>query len=311
MMKEKGYKYLFGPIPSRRLGRSLGVNLVPHKICSYDCLYCEVGATTATTTERKNYILPDKIIDEIKDFINSGVKIDVITLTGAGEPTLNSSIGKLISSIKKLTNIPVAVLTNGSLLWSNRVKKALLEADIVIPSVDSVDEKDFYKVDRPDKKIELKTILSGIKEFSYIYQGRLWLEVLIVEGINDSDFSICNLGRWASTLKAQKLQLGTIIRPPASEANPVSYERLEEIAAILKDYLNYPVEIIGDFEGKSEQKKVSAELLVKSCKMRPLTKEDIIEIYGKSDNLDRMVIELIKEGKLKKRNFGNKRFYTG
>lgn len=311
MMKEKGYKYLFGPIPSRRLGRSLGVNLVPHKICSYDCLYCEVGATTATTTERKNYILPDKIIDEIKDFINSGVKINVITLTGAGEPTLNSSIGKLISSIKKLTNIPVAVLTNGSLLWSNRVKKALLEADIVIPSVDSVDEKDFYKVDRPDKKIELKTILSGIKEFSYIYQGRLWLEVLIVEGINDSDFSICNLGRWASTLKAQKLQLGTIIRPPASEANPVSYERLEEIAAILKDYLNYPVEIIGDFEGKSEQKKVSAELLVKSCKMRPLTKEDIIEIYGKSDNLDRMVIELIKEGKLKKRNFGNKRFYTG
>jgi len=311
MMKEKGYKYLFGPIPSRRLGRSLGVNLVPHKICSYDCLYCEVGATTATTTERKNYIVPDKIIDEIKDFINSGVKIDVITLTGAGEPTLNSSIGKLIGFIKKLTNIPVAVLTNGSLLWSNRVKKALLEADIVIPSVDSVDEKDFYKVDRPDKQIELKTILSGIKEFSYTYHGRLWLEVLIVKGINDSDFSICNLGRWASTLKAQKLQLGTIIRPPASEANPVSYERLEEIAAILKDYLNYPVEIIGDFEGKSEHKRVSAELLVKSCKMRPLTKENIIEIYGKSDNLDRIVTELIKEGKLKKKNFGNKRFYTG
>ncbi len=311
MLKEKDYDYLFGPVPSRRLGRSLGVNLVPKKICSYDCVYCEVGSTVITTVERKEYIELQKLLSEIEEFTARNREIDVITLTGAGEPTLNSCIGSLIKAIKKIiTDIPVAVLTNGSLLYLQDVKESLLDADIVIPSVDSVNEKDFFMVDKPDRHISLGKVLTGIKEFSYLYKGKLWLEILMVKDFNDSSESIKKLGMWASTVRADKLQLGTIIRPPVKNVSPVSFEQLKRIKRSLESFLSYPVEITGEFESESKCERISQNALLSSCNMRPLTKDDIIDIYGRSDDLDDTIFELLREGKLQERNFGNKRFFV-
>ena len=179
-------KYIFGPVPSRRLGRSLGVDLVPYKTCTFDCIYCDLGRTTHKTTFRQPFVSPEEIQKELELTLSVlDKKPDFITLSGSGEPTLNSNIGEIIRGVKEITSIPVAVLTNSSLLTLEEVRKDLLEADLVLPSLDAITPSLFEYINRPHSSLRIEEILSGLIQFRKQYRGQIWLEILFCRGVND------------------------------------------------------------------------------------------------------------------------------
>ena len=171
-MGRKSSGHIYGPVPSRRLGRSLGIDLVPYKICSYDCVYCQLGCTTQKTVERKEYVPLDDLAQEIGQIMATGVTADYITLAGSGEPTLNSEIGSVISELKSKTDIPVAVLTNGSLLWNGEVRESILEADLILPSLDAASEATFDYVNRPDPEVTSEGVQEGYLARGHADRGR-------------------------------------------------------------------------------------------------------------------------------------------
>lgn len=263
--------HIFGPVPSRRLGRSLGIDLVPSKTCTYDCLYCQVGLTTQKTIERKSWIPVNEIIAELKNKLST--KPDYITLSGSGEPTLHSDCGRLIAEIKKITDIPVAVITNGSLLFMPDVRRDIKNADIVMPSLDAGDEKTFKKINRPAAGITFDKVLQGLIDFRREFSGKYWLEVFLIAGINDNDEQVDKLAACVEKIKPDKVQLNTVTRPPAEDVRAVSRQKLEQIAQrIYKD-----AEVIANFKSddKTGEFKVKSEDIVEMLKRRPCSAEDI------------------------------------
>ncbi|MDD5011289.1 MAG: radical SAM protein [Phycisphaerae bacterium] len=273
-MKDKPVQksgHIFGPVPSRRLGRSLGVDLIPSKTCTYDCLYCQVGLTTQKTIERKCWVSVEEIIAELKDKLST--KPDCITLSGSGEPTLYSDCGRLIAEIKKITDVPIAVITNGSLLFMPEVRKDIKNADIVMPSLDAGDEETFKKLNRPAEEITFDKMLKGLIDFRREFTGKYWLEVFLIAGLNDSDEQIDKLAACIEKIKPDCVQLNTVTRPPADNAGAVSHQRLEQIAK--KIYKN--TEVIADFKSNVQigDFKAKSEDIVEMLKRRPCSAEDI------------------------------------
>lgn len=240
------YSYLYGPVPSRRLGRSLGIDLVPYKQCTYDCIYCQLGSTGNTTMHRKEYVPTTAVLAELQRKLSDQDRPDYISLAGSGEPTLHSGIGELILGIKRLTTIPVAVLTNGSLLWMPEVHEALRAADLVMPSLDAGDADTFRLVNRPHADVSFENMVAGLTTFCSTFKGHSWLEVLLLAGINDDDASVRRIAALAEQIKPTCVQLNTVCRPPAEgHATAVTHERLQ----ILSDLFRGPVEIISDIPG--------------------------------------------------------------
>ncbi|MGE4565096.1 MAG: radical SAM protein, partial [Victivallaceae bacterium] len=191
--------YIFGPVPSRRLGRSLGIDLIPYKICSYDCIYCQLGRTTTKTMTRREYLPIDEIIAGIERKLKETCEFDYITLSGSGEPTLHSGLGVLIEAIKKLTRKPLAVITNGSLLKDAAVRAELMAADVVMPSLDAGTQEYFETVNRPCPGLLLDDVVDGLAHFSREFKGKLWLEVFLLGGSFDPvarAWEIANVTRW-------------------------------------------------------------------------------------------------------------------
>ncbi len=207
--------HIYGPVPSRRLGRSLGIDLVPYKACSYDCVYCQLGRTTCHTSRRRSYVDPAEVLTELKGRLSRGPAPDYISLAGSGEPTLCRGLEELISGIKALTRIPVAVITNGSLLSRLPVAEALLSADLVVPSLDAGDEKTFRLINRPCRGIGFGEMARGLVEFGQSFRGRLDLEVFLVAGLNDSADQVKRIARLAERIAPRRVQLNTVARPPA------------------------------------------------------------------------------------------------
>jgi wyosine [tRNA(Phe)-imidazoG37] synthetase (radical SAM superfamily) len=224
--------HLFGPVASRRLGRSLGIDLVPLKTCTLNCIYCECGSTTTQTIERKEYVTYDAVVEELLTWWKNGNQADVITLAGSGEPTLHSRFGDIITTAKKMTGIPVCILTNGTLFYQPDVRTDAAKADIVIPSIDAADPATHRKINRPHAECTLERHLEGLRAFSSEYTGRLWIEIFLVPGINDSPGSIEKLAAAAAGLNPEKIQINTAVRPPAEGfVAAVSDERMQELAA--------------------------------------------------------------------------------
>lgn len=272
---------IFGPVPSRRLGMSLGVDVVPMKFCSYDCIYCELGKTTQRTIERKEYIQEGTVIRALERYFaeKHGGRLDYVTFSGSGEPTLNLKIGTFIHRLKELTKTPIAVLTNGSLLNDPEVRDNLMEADLIIPSLDAVEQKTFIKVNQPVVSLEVSDIVWGIRQLSKEFKGEIWLEILLVKGVNDHPDHIRKLSEAALWINPRKIQLTTVVRPPRHGVAPaLAKEELYEIAK----KLNGNVEVVGDFDrrespGYREEKRDRIEAMLK---IRPMTLEDIARTTG-------------------------------
>jgi wyosine [tRNA(Phe)-imidazoG37] synthetase (radical SAM superfamily) len=271
--------HIFGPVPSRRLGLSLGIDVIPKKICTLDCVYCEVGRTTRSVVARKEYVPADAIMKELRETLSRESSIDSISFSGSGEPTLNSKLGEMIHGVKKMTGIPVAVITNGTLLSLPDVRRDLLEADAVLPSLNAASDPVFKQIDRPHHSLRIGRIIEGLQQFRRMYRGQIWLEVLLVEGINDRDEEICRLREAIGTIDPDKVQLNTVVRPPAdAAAHPVGLRRMEEIRRMLGGRC----EIIASFERAAAPVPAApfdAGSVLGLIQRRPATLSEIAEVF--------------------------------
>lgn len=266
--------FIFGPVPSRRLGRSLGVDLVPFKTCTYDCIYCQLGRTTNRTVERKEYVPLNDVLDQLCEKLAAGP--DYITLSGSGEPTLYSRLDELIDGIRSRTNVPVAVLTNGSLLWQPEVRRQLLGAHVVIPSLDAGDSMMFKAVNRPHENISFEKVLDGLIAFRREYKGDYILEVFLLAGHTAIESEVRKIADCAGRINPDRVQLNTVLRPPAEEyAFKVKKGRMEELAGFFVP----PAEVIADFKGRSRYNTSCSgeQAVMELVRRRPCSLEDVAQ----------------------------------
>lgn len=295
------YKYLFGPVPSRRLGMSLGVDLVPRKVCSLDCIYCEVGKTTALTLDRKEYIPAQKIMDELLNFFDIHPDPDYFTFSGSGEPTLNSAVGKVLRFIKEQKpNIPVAVLTNGTLMYDPEVRKELMAADLVLPSVDAASDEVMKKLNKPVAGLSAEKHIQGLISFSQEFKGSIWLEVMIIPGFNDHPEELQAIKKAILQINPERVQLNTLDRP-GTEKN-IRAASPNELKQIVKLWDLPQVEIISK---ASTRKRITGYLadiegaILETISRRPCTLDDLSSFLGLHiSEINKYLDTLEAEGKI-------------
>lgn len=229
--RRKQMKYVYGPVPSRRLGASLGISVTPKKACNYSCIYCQLGKTNLMMNDRQNFFKTSDIIDELEKVLVKQENFDVVTIAGDGEPTLFLDLENLILEIKKRVKVPVAVITNGGLLYLEEVQKALLNADIVLPTIDAYDLESYKHINRHHKGLSFEKMFQGLVDFSKRYKGQIWLEMMIMEGVNDSFEQLSKFKEMLKKVKYTKLYINTPVRPPQmSEAKVLTYDDMLRVA---------------------------------------------------------------------------------
>lgn len=304
------HKYLYGPVPSRRLGRSLGVDIVPVKVCTLDCIYCQVGRTTNKTIERAEYVHAEPIIAELQQAAAKKIEADYITIAGSGEPTLNSQLGRIIDNIKKITDIPVAIVTNGTLLYMPEVRADCAKADVVLPSLDAGGEQTFAKINRPHPDINIEKLISGLCAFRSEYSGRIWLEVFLLDSVNSSPEEIAKIHAAIQRIRPDKVQLNTAVRPTAYEnVKKMTADKLDKIAA----RLGPNCEVIADFSRRqtserkhelgAKQDKTITETLFSMLKRRPCSLNDVCSSMNMRRNeAIKYITELEQKGLIQSEN---------
>ena len=220
--------YLFGPVLSRRLGLSMGVDLLKYKTCNLDCVYCELGRTACLTACRDRFVPRERVLKEIE--LRRDEPFDFLTFAGSGEPTLSLDLGQVVSRAKRMIDSPVAVITNSTLLSSPTVRKELAAADVVLPSLDAASQEAFMAINRPARGLLAGEMIQGLKDFRREYSGEIWLEVMLVRGINDHDAE--RIARAAESTEPDRIQLNTVVRTPAEPVEPLSQEEMERMLEI-------------------------------------------------------------------------------
>ena len=305
-------KYVYGPVPSRRLGRSLGIDPIPSKTCNYQCIYCQLGKTTNFTNNRKDYYPKDEIIAEMEQAIRINEEnIDYITFVGSGEPTLYKSLEDLILRAKEFSKKPICVITNGALLYNMDVRNALLHADVVLPSLDAADEKSFIKINRPHPSIKFDMVIQGFIEFRRIFTGRFWIEIMIMKGINDSKEQLLKFKEKIDLIKPNRIDINVPIRPPVEEWVKIPDKN---IIAILNEVfgqyydINFPE--MGYFGLYSSNFK---EELLNIITRHPMRQDQIIDTFSSEhlskDNIMQHLKNLEKEKKVKEIYYNGKIFW--
>ena len=285
-------KRVFGPVLSKRLGNSLGIDVIPHKTCSYNCIYCQLGSEENTITDLTNYYSVDEIIYELKEALLNNKNIDYITFTGSGEPTLYKDLKKLIYEIKQITDIPVCIITNGSLLYKQEMRSNLLLADLIIPSLDAGNEETFKLIDNPNKEIDFDKMVEGLIEFKKVFKGEYWLEIFLLKDINDNEDELDDIIKIVKKIKPDRIQLITATRRVANEkAKALSDEELKKI----KKYFNSKSDIEIDIPNISENHKGNTRILTEDDIVNFLIRQpDTAYIIAKSFNEnERKVKELL------------------
>lgn len=303
-------QYTYGPVPSRRLGLSLGVDLIPFKTCSFDCIYCQCGKTTNKTCTRKEYHPTEEILKEVRDVLAENEHIDYITFSGSGEPTLHSRIGDMIRTIKSMTDIPVAVLTNGSLLHRQDVQKDLSTADVVAPTLCTANKRTFAQINRCHASITLEQIIQGLMSFRRMFKGQMWLEIVFVKDFNDSDEELDTLKPVIDQINPDKIHINTVVRPPSERsAEPISMDRMRTI----QNKLGPKAEIIAYFSrdmrrvGRITETK---QQILNTIKRRPVTLEDIQHITGLHKHEIIKYLEALRtDKKIKTTEHNGRRYY--
>lgn len=228
------YKYIYGPIPSRRLGYSLGISTMPKKTCNYSCIYCQLGRTNHMRGTRALFYPVADIMKEFEQVLSEQLRFDVVSIVGEGEPTLYLGLGTLIKELKKRTDKPVTVITNGAMLSDSAVREELLLADIVLPSLNAYNEETFRIINRPYKTIHFADTFAGLKQFSKMYSGQIWLEIMLLDGINDDEEALESFRKLLAEIRYDRLYLNTPVRPPAeADVKAASHERIMRAVEVL------------------------------------------------------------------------------
>jgi wyosine [tRNA(Phe)-imidazoG37] synthetase (radical SAM superfamily) len=312
------HSFVYGPVPSRRLGISLGINIIPFKTCTLDCIYCQCGKTTEKTLERRSFFPVNDILSAVRSVVSAPTRgrrpptPDFLTFSGEGEPTLNRDIGRIIRRLKREFSIPVAVITNSTLLTDPQVRRDLYAADLVIPSLDAADQRNFARVDRNHRDLSAADIIEGLKLFRRGYRGKIWLEIMLAKDINDSVEHVVALRKAAWEIKPDRVQLNTVVRPPAEKfAKPMSLDDLEQIQCLFGPN----TDIIGEAKDKGRRTKDKAralpdEAIAATVQGRPVTKLDLVCSLGVAPReIEAAVHRLLRARRIRAVGFGGKTFY--
>jgi wyosine [tRNA(Phe)-imidazoG37] synthetase (radical SAM superfamily) len=282
--------YAYGPVPSRRLGRSLGVSPIPHKTCSYNCIYCQLGQTGKLSMKRESFYPKEDILSDIKKVIDPA-NVDYITFVGDGEPTLCKDLGWLIKSCKQKWQIPVAVVTNGSLFFMEDVRQDLKSSDVVLPTLDAGSEEVYRTLNRPHGSIGFEEMLQGQIDFRKEYPGKIWLEVMLVKGVNDSDESLMEIKDAIEQVKPDRIYISVPIRPPAKPGvRPPEPGRIIRAHEILNTTLD-----LTDYESGNFGLDNFPDLrttIIEICSRHPLREEqarDIDKRFTGTESIDTML----------------------
>ena len=290
---------------------SLGVDIVPLKTCTFDCVYCQLGVTTSKSMQRQSYVPKEEVLDELQEVLDSEAsRVDFITFSGSGEPTLNSEIGEMIRQIRTFTRVPVAVLTNGSLLHRDDVRKDLSRAELVVPSLDAVTAATLRKINRPDANFTIDLLIEGLKTFTQEFTGKVWLEIMLVKGVNDDPEELKQVANLVRDLNVDRIHLNTVARPPAEEfALAITAAEMHNIASMFDSR----AEVIVDFDRLVEREARIEDMendVAALLRRRPCTVDDISNSLGIHMNeAIKYVNHLMKNGSARRVKHGDKWYY--
>jgi wyosine [tRNA(Phe)-imidazoG37] synthetase (radical SAM superfamily) len=289
-------RYVFGPVPSRRLGRSLGIDPIPHKICNWNCVYCQLGRTRPLVNERKEYIPSEEILAEVRDVLENHApgEIDWVTFVGSGEPLLHARIGYLIRQVKDMTELPVAVISNGSLLYLADVRQEIAAADAVLPSLDAGTADLYRKINRPHPDITFEKLVQGLIAFREEYQGQLWIEVMLIRGLNDTSQALAEIASVLNQIEPDSIHINSPTRPPAETwVGPADEQSLRKAVEILGEAADVVNPVEGSFGiGKDED---PIDAIVGIIGRHPMRLEDIERAVVRwSSEEIRMALENLK-----------------
>ncbi|MGB9672622.1 MAG: radical SAM protein [Anaerolineales bacterium] len=292
---------IFGPVPSRRLGQSLGIDPIPSKTCNWNCVYCQLGRTVPLTNQRKEYIPREQILSELKEALEAHQpeEIDWITFVGSGEPTLHSGIGWLIREIKKITNLPLAVITNGSLLYLEEVRQELLPADAVLPTLDAGNAQLYRKINRPWPEITFDRLVDGLIQFRQEYRGKLWVEVMLVQGLNDTPQALAEIAALLKDIKPDQVHINLPTRPPAEEwVKPPTQEGILQAISILGEIAHpvSPADGSFDLSGHASIEDAILDILARHPIEEKVLRQNV-ERYTRGNSED-VLQNLIRSGKV-------------
>jgi len=305
-------KYVYGPVPSRRLGNSLGIDRIPSKTCNYQCIYCQLGKTTNFTNERKDFYPKKEIIKEMEESINLNKnKFDYITFVGSGEPTLCKSLGELILKAKKLSKKPICIITNGSLFYREDVREELMFSDVVLPTLDAGDEKLFIKINRPHPSIKFEKMIQGYIDFRKEFSGKFWIEIMLMKGINDSKEELLKIKNKLDLIKPDRIDVNVPIRPPAESWVQIPDKNIiSTLNDVFGEYNNINFPERGKFSVFSSNFEME---LKKLLERHPMRQEQIFETFSsKKFNEQDILLQLntlASQNKIKKVIYNNQPFW--
>ena len=297
------YRYLFGPVMSRRLGRSLGVDLVPSKTCSFDCVFCQLGRTPVTVTERAEFVPTEAVLDEFRRWHEAGGRADVVTLAGSGEPTLHTGFGTVLREIRRLSGLPTVLLTNSSLLHVPEVRAAATGASIVKGSLSAWDPASLAAINRPAAGLTIERIVAGLREFRAIFPGELWIEVFVLPGVNDTAEAVKHLAGLVASIRPDRVQLNTVVRPPAEHVAAASDATLRDMAG----RFDPPAEVIAGAGAAGGGAGTGPEAIAGLVARHPCTLDEIGDTTGMGgDAVRECVRALIRDGRVTEERLGEK-----
>jgi wyosine [tRNA(Phe)-imidazoG37] synthetase (radical SAM superfamily) len=306
-------RYSYGPVPSRRLGKSLGINNIPAKVCTYSCIYCQIGRTVRMEVERRPFFEPQDIFKDVRERTvkagEKGERIDYLTFVPDGEPTLDARLGEEIVLLKSL-GIPVAVITNSSLLWSPGVRNELCNADWVSVKIDAVRESIWRTVNRPQRALKFSDILDGLLAFAGAFHGKLVTETMLVRGVNDSDGCVTETAGFIQRLHPHTAYLSIPTRPPAKKSARAPDEKTLNRAYHIVAEKTPRVEYLIGYEGNAFASTGDiARDILDICAVHPMREEAMREILGRSRSSWEIVEQLIAGGDLAESAYRGHRFY--
>jgi wyosine [tRNA(Phe)-imidazoG37] synthetase (radical SAM superfamily) len=303
------YKYLFGPVPSRRFGRSLGVDLTPYKTCTQDCVFCQLGRTTALTVSRDEYVPVDEVIRELGEWFKTKGKADYITLSGSGEPTLHSRFHEVIRFIRENSVIKTVLLTNGSLLHIPEVRRGASCADIVKVSLSAWDQRSYGWINRPHQAIKLSQLVEGLKIFRGQFTGELWMEIFLVWGVNSTPSDVSRIAVLAEQIGPDRIQLNTVVRPPAEDfIEAVPEENILSLCPLFRP----TAEVINDFKAEKDiELQATKETVLAMLRRRPCTADHICRAFGMHLNeVSKYLGSLMQDGQIREERKSGDIYYS-